>query len=291
MVEAQPKPGRPVRYVAGLPQPDRCLVMGVVNVTPDSFSDGGLWLEPTDAIAHGLQLAAAGADFVDVGGESTRPGAARPPIEVELRRVLPVVRELVAAGLIVSIDTMRAAVAAQAIEAGAAAVNDVSGGRADDDMLRVMAEADVPVILMHWRGHSDRMQDLAVYDDVVSEVRAELRPQIDAAVAAGVSPNRIAIDPGFGFAKTGEHNWTMLQRFGELVADEFPILVGVSRKSFLMRLLADNETGERRPAAQCDAATAALSTITALAGGWCVRTHEVAANLDAVRVAARLGHP
>ena len=281
--------GRPARYVAGLPQPPRMLVMGVVNVTPDSFSDGGSWFEPSEAIAHGLQLVAEGADLVDVGGESTRPGAQRPSVDEELRRVLPVVRELAAAGAVVSVDTMRAAVAEQALEAGARLVNDVSGGLADPHMLDVVAAADVPVVLMHWRGHSDRMQELTTYDDVVADVAAELRPRIDAAVAAGVRPDRIAIDPGLGFAKTWDHNWTLLGRMREIVAMDFPVLLAASRKTFLGVLLADSRTGERRSPVGRDAATDALTVPAALDRAWCVRVHTVPATLDAARVAARLG--
>jgi dihydropteroate synthase len=286
-VPTVPTTGRPATYVDGLPTPDRCLVMGVVNVTPDSFSDGGRWFEPGDAVAHGLRLAAQGADLVDVGGESTRPGAARPPVEEELRRVLPVVRELAAAGAVVSIDTMRATVAEQAIEAGARLINDVSGGRADPDMLRVVAESGLPVVLMHWRGHSADMQSRATYRDVLTEVIAELKPQVEAAVAAGVDRSRIIIDPGLGFAKSGDHNWTLLARLDELVGLGYPVLVAVSRKRFLGTLLADPITGRERPPDGRDVATAALSTLIALSGVWCVRVHEVPGSLDAVRVARR----
>jgi dihydropteroate synthase len=262
--------------------------MGVVNVTPDSFSDGGRWLEPVNAVSHGLKLRAEGADIVDVGGESTRPGAQRPGVEEELSRVIPVVRELASAGVVVSVDTMRAAVAERAIEAGAAMVNDVSGGRADPDMLRVVAAARVPIVLMHWRGHSDHMQERTQYSDVVAEVASELRRQVDAAIEAGVAREHIAIDPGIGFAKTGEQNWTLLARLPELSRGELPVLVGVSRKSFIGALLVD-EVGDHRPPDGRDFATTALSMHAALAGAWCVRVHEVPANLDAVRVAARLG--
>ena len=286
---AQHAIGRPSAYIDGLPAPDRCLVMGVVNVTPDSFSDGGRWFEPGDAVAHGLRLAAQGADLVDVGGESTRPGATRPPVAEELRRVLPVVRELVAAGVTVSIDTMRATVAEQAIDAGARLVNDVSGGRADADMLRVVADSGLPVVLMHWRAHSADMQSHAHYGDVTAEVIAELRPQIDSAVAAGIDDSRIIVDPGLGFAKTGDHNWTLLTRLHELTGLGFPVLAAASRKRFLGTLLADPVTGRKRPPDARDAATVALSTLIALAGAWCVRVHEVPGSLDAVRVAARWG--
>jgi dihydropteroate synthase len=263
--------------------------MGVVNVTPDSFSDGGRWFEPDDAVTQGLRLAAQGADLVDVGGESTRPGAQRPDQEEELRRVLPVVRELAAAGVAVSIDTMRAEVATRALDHGASMVNDVSGGQADPRMLRVVADAGVPVVLMHWRGHAAGMQESAKYGDVVDDVRRELLPRVDQAVEAGISRDHVALDPGLGFAKTGDHNWTLLTRLDEIVDLGYPVLVGASRKTFLGRLLADPTTGEDRPPDGRDAATAALSTLIALAGTWCVRVHEVPGSLDAVRVAARWG--
>lgn len=282
-------PGKPSRTVDGLPVPGRCLVMGVVNVTPDSFSDGGSWFEPAAAIDHGLTLHTQGADLLDVGGESTRPGAERPPVDEELRRVLPVVRALADAGILLSVDTMRAHVAAQGIESGARMVNDVSGGLADPDMLRVLAEAGLPYVLMHWRGHSGHMQELTDYDDVVRDVIAELRPRLDAAVQAGIAPERIVVDPGLGFAKTAEHNWMLLARLAELEELGFPVLVGASRKAFLGRLLADDVTGDPRPAPARDAATAAVSALAAAAGAWCVRVHEVPSTVDAVRVAARWG--
>ncbi len=281
--------GRPNRYVPGLPTPDRCLVMGVVNVTPDSFSDGGEWFEPADAITHGLRLAAQGADIVDIGGESTRPGAERPTEEEELRRVLPVVRELASAGVTVSIDTMRAEVAARALELGAHMVNDVSGGKSDSAMFGIVAAAGVPMVIMHWRGYSDRMQELTTYGDVVEDVIAELRPQVDRAESAGIPAERIVIDPGLGFAKTAEHNWMLLTRLEQIVGQGYPVLAAASRKSFVGRLLADPATGEDRPPDGRDAATAVLSALMALAGAWCVRVHQVPASLDAVRVAARWG--
>ncbi len=276
-------------HPAGLPAPRRCLVMGVVNVTPDSFSDGGAWLEPAAAVAHGLQLVAEGADIVDVGGESTRPGAARADEAEELRRIAPVVSELAAAGVLVSVDTMRPAVAEFALGAGARLVNDISGGRADPRLPRLVAEARVPYVVAHWRGHSRDMQDRAVYDDVVREVRDELGRQVDAVVAAGVDPSMIIVDPALGFAKLAGHNWSLLARLGEisrLGGPPFPVLVGASRKSFLGRLLPDTE-GEPRPVAERDDATVAVSALAAAAGAWCVRVHAVAANADAVRVAAR----
>jgi dihydropteroate synthase len=273
--------------VPDLPQPGRTLVVGVVNVTPDSFSDGGEWFDLGAAITHGLDLLAEGADIIDVGGESTRPGATRPEVAEELRRVLPVIRELAAAGACVSIDTMRAAVAAPAIAAGARLVNDVSGGKADDRMLHLVAESGVPYVCMHWRGHSEDMQCKASYADVVTEVIAELGQQLDEAVSAGVAADKLIIDPGFGFAKTGEHNWHLLQRLEEFDVLGRPMLAGVSRKTFLGGLLADSE-GSPRPAKQRDDATTALTTVLALRRVWGVRVHSVRAGRDAIAVARRL---
>ncbi len=263
--------------------------MGVVNVTPDSFSDGGRWFDPERAVAHGLALFDEGADILDVGGESTRPGAARPPVEEELRRVLPVVRELAAAGAPVSVDTMRAEVAARAIEAGAMLVNDVSGGLADPAMLPLMAQAGTPYVVMHWRGHSAGMQANALYDDVVADVVDELRLRVEAALHAGISPDCLILDPGLGFAKHADHNWQLLGRLREVVALGHPVLVGAARKSFLGHLLADPSTGRPRPARQRDAATSAVSVLAAAQGAWCVRVHDVVSTVDAVRVTARWG--
>ncbi|CAL9616725.1 Dihydropteroate synthase [Streptomyces sp. enrichment culture] len=263
--------------------------MGIVNVTPDSFSDGGLSFAADTAVAHGLALLEQGADIVDVGGESTRPGAARPPVEEELRRVLPVVRELAAAGAIVSVDTMRAEVAARAMDAGARLVNDVSGGLADPAMLPLMARAGMPYVLMHWRGHSAGMQANAVYDDVVTDVLDELRLRVDTALGTGIRPDRLVVDPGLGFAKTPGHDWEILGRLGDVVALGHPVLVGASRKSFLGSLLADPATGEPRPARLRDAATTAVSVLAAAQGVWCLRVHDVASTADAVRVTARWG--
>ncbi|WP_457921040.1 dihydropteroate synthase [Streptomyces justiciae] len=284
-----PHPGRPDVHPPGLPRPGRTLVMGVLNVTPDSFSDGGPAFAADAAVAHGLALLEQGADIVDVGGESTRPGAARPSVEEELRRVLPVVRELAAAGAVVSIDTMRAEVAARALDAGARLVNDVSGGLADPAMLPLMARAGLPYVLMHWRGHSAGMQANARYDDVVADVLDELRLRIEAALEAGIAPGSLIVDPGLGFAKEPEHNWELLGRLGEVGALGHPVLVGASRKSFLGALLADRTTGRPRPAPQRDAATTAVSVLAAAQGVWCLRVHDVASTLDAVRVTARWG--
>lgn len=270
--------------VRGLPDFGRCAVMGVVNVTPDSFSDGGMWFDPHAAITRGLALVEAGADMVDVGGESTRPGAGRVDADEELRRVVPVVRELAAAGAIVSVDTMRVEVARAAVEAGARLVNDVSGGLADPAMAAFVAESQVPVVVMHWRGHSTDMQERATYHDVVAEVRAELVKRMDGVVAAGVDPELIVLDPGLGFAKTAEHNWALLARLDVLAELGRPLLVAASRKAFLGRLLADGDT--LRPPLGRDDATAAITALSAAAGAWAVRVHEVGASHDAVRVAA-----
>ncbi|MEU6176053.1 dihydropteroate synthase [Streptantibioticus parmotrematis] len=270
--------------VAGLPDWDRCAVMGVVNVTPDSFSDGGLWFDPERAVKHGLDLIAAGADLVDVGGESTRPGARRVDEPEELRRVIPVVRELAAAGAVVSVDTMRASVAERAVEAGARLVNDVSGGLADPAMLSVAADARVPFVVMHWRGASIDMNSRALYGDVVAEVVDELRERLDAVVAAGVDPERVVIDPGLGFAKDAGHDLALVAHLDRLRALGRPLLVAASRKRFLGRVLAGGE-GDPPPARERDAATAAVSAIAAREGAWAVRVHQVRPTADAVRVA------
>jgi len=273
--------------VAGLPAPGRTLVMGVVNVTPDSFSDGGTWFAPDAALEHGLALVAEGADVVDVGGESTRPGAERPSLAEELRRVLPAVEGLVAAGACVSVDTMRSEVATAAVDAGARLVNDVSGGRADPAMLETVAGLGVAYVCMHWRGHARAMQGRATYDDLVADVTRELSEQVGLARAAGVRADRLVVDAGFGFAKTGEHNWELLDRFEELAALGLPQLVGVSRKSFLGSLLAAPD-GTPRGAQGRDDATVALTTVLAQQGVWGVRVHAVRANRDAVEVVRRL---
>ncbi|PJT48688.1 dihydropteroate synthase, partial [Streptomyces albidoflavus] len=224
--------------VAGLPEWDRCAVMGVVNVTPDSFSDGGRWFDTERAVKHGLDLASRGADLIDVGGESTRPGAPRVDEAEELRRVVPVVRALAAEGLVVSVDTMRAAVAEQSLAAGALLVNDVSGGLADPAMIPAVAAAGAPFVVMHWRGFSDAMNSRAVYADVVGEVTDELRTRIDAAVDGGIAPDRIVVDPGLGFAKEAPHDLALVAHLDRLRALGHPLLVAASRKRFLGRVLA-----------------------------------------------------
>ena len=273
----------------GFPDPGRCLIMGVVNVTPDSFSDGGAWFGADAAIDRGRQLVAEGADIVDVGGESTRPGAQRIPADEELRRVIPVITGLARENVPVSVDTMRAEVAHAALDAGARLVNDVSGGLADPDMPRLVAGAGVPYVVMHWRGHSHQMQERAVYADVVTEVCEELRRRVDAVVAEGVDPSMIVVDPGLGFAKQPEHNWALLVNLARLSSldgsgHDFPVLIGASRKRFLGRLLAAPD-GTPRPFAGSDDATVAVTALAATAGAWCSRVHEVPGNSDAVHVA------
>ncbi|OBI81506.1 dihydropteroate synthase, partial [Mycobacterium sp. E740] len=248
--------------------PTKVRVMGVVNVTDDSFSDGGLFLDRDRAVEHGLELIAQGAAIIDVGGESTRPGAVRVDPEIEKSRVLPVVRELAGQGVTVSIDTMRADVARSALENGAQMVNDVSGGRADPEMATLLADAKVPWVLMHWRSVGDgRPHDVPDYGDVVEDVRAELLAGVDAAVAAGVDPANLVIDPGLGFAKTGEHNWALLRALPELVATGIPVLVGASRKRFLGTLLADSDGRPRAPDGR-ETATAVISALAGLHGAW-----------------------
>ena len=258
--------------------------MGILNVTPDSFSDGGRWADAASGVERGCRLHAEGADLVDVGGESTRPGAGRITVEEELGRVVPVVQGLVAAGVPVSIDTMRAEVADACVSAGAVLVNDVSGGQADPAMLPWLATCDVPYVAMHWRGPSDVMEDLATYADVVAEVRDELAARVDALAEAGVNPDRVVLDPGLGFAKRSPHNWDLLRHLDALAALGCPLLVGASRKRFLGDLLAD-ETGEPRPFDGRDAAGDAVTALAAAAGVWGVRVHEVGASRDAVLVA------
>ena len=264
-------------------------VMGVVNVTADSFSDGGRFLDPDRAVAHGVRLAEEGAHIIDVGGESTRPGATRIDSAVETARIEPVVKALASRGLLVSIDTMHARVAAAALEQGAGIVNDVSGGRADPDMARVVADAGVPWVLMHWRfvSATDPHQ-VPGYADVVADVRTELLAAVDAAVAAGVAPEQLIIDPGLGFAKSGEHNWALLRALPEFVATGLPVLVGASRKRFLGTLLAGPDGVPRSPDGR-EVATAVVSALAATHDAWGVRVHDVAASVDAIKVVEAWG--
>ncbi|OBK21216.1 dihydropteroate synthase [Mycobacterium asiaticum] len=260
--------------------------MGVLNVTDDSFSDGGRYLDADDAVRHGLALAAKGADIVDVGGESTRPGAARVAPDVEAARVVPVIKALAAHHITVSIDTMHAEVARAALENGAQLVNDVSGGRADPAMAPLLAEARVPWVLMHWRPVSvENPHRVPDYRDVVADVRADLLASVEEAVAAGVDSDKVLIDPGLGFAKTGQHNWALLRALPELVATGFPVLIGASRKRFLGTLLAGPD-GAPRAADGRETATAVISALAALHGAWGVRVHDVRASVDARKVVA-----
>ena len=260
------------------------VVIGVVNVTDDSFSDGGRYLDPDRAVQHGLALAADGAAIIDVGGESTRPGAVRIDADVEIARIVPVVKGLAAQGLTVSIDTMHAAVARAALDSGAAIVNDVSGGRADPAMAQVIAEAGVPWVLMHWRSvQADQPHEAPHYDDVVVRVRDELLAGVEAAVAAGVQRDNLIIDPGLGFAKTAHHNWALLHALPLLIQTGIPVLVGASRKRFLGSLLADADGTPRSPDGR-ETATAVISALAALHGAWGVRVHDVRASVDALKV-------
>lgn len=276
------------RRVKGLPAYGRCAVFAIINVTPDSFSDGGENLAAQDAVARGLAALAAGVDVLDVGGESTRPGARRISADEELARVLPVVRELAAAGAVVSVDTMRAEVAVRCAEAGARIVNDVSGGLADPEMLTAVADLGLPYILMHWRGHSVDMNERARYRDVVGEVRDELRERLRAAHAAGIDPERIVLDPGLGFAKNAEHDWALLRAQRRLQRElGRPLLIGHSRKRFLGALLPDGQ-GAPRPARERDAASLAVAAVAAERGAWGVRVHAAEAAADAVRAVAAM---
>jgi dihydropteroate synthase len=272
--------------VRNFPALGRARVVGILNVTPDSFSDGGRFDSAESAVRAGLQMLNGGADVLDVGGESTRPGAVRVSEADEIARVEPVVAGLVSAGARVSIDTARASVAAAALDAGAVLVNDVSGG-ADPEMFGLIADRGVPYVLMHSRGPSSDMVARAVYRDLIREITVELAARLEAAHAAGVSEDQIVLDPGIGFAKTADHNWTVLAMLDRLYALGRPLLVGTSRKSFLGALLADVD-GTPRPVDERDDATQATTALIAAAGAWAVRVHAVRPAADAVRVAAAL---
>ncbi len=263
-------------------------LMGIVNVTPDSFSDGGRWADPEAAIEHGRRLLADGADILDIGGESTRPGATRPLVEEELGRVVPVISALAATGATVSVDTMRSEVARAALDAGASIVNDVSGGLADPAMLEVVAASQATYIAMHWRAHSDHMQEFAAYDGpggVVGAVREELTERVEAMLTAGIERERIVLDPGLGFAKRGEHNWDLLRGLDALLELDFPLLVGASRKQFLGALLAAAD-GTPRQVDEREFAGTALTLLLAQRGVWGLRVHDVRASHDTLRVLA-----
>ena len=277
-------------HPSGLPENlrnlDRTLVMGVLNVTPDSFSDGGRFDDTEIAISHALQMIEDGADIIDIGGESTRPGSERISVQVELDRVLPVIAGLVDSGVAISIDTMRAEVARAAIEAGACMINDVSGGKSDPEMLSYVSTLTVPYILMHWRGPSNIMNTLTDYNDVVADVTSEINKQVDVAAAAGIARERIAIDPGIGFAKTVDQNWPILKHLDVLEGLGLPILMGASRKKFLGELLAKD--GVARDSDERESATTAISTLMAARGLWAVRVHDVKPTRDAVAVVDRI---
>ncbi|MGC5172235.1 dihydropteroate synthase [Microbacterium sp. DT81.1] len=256
------------------------LIMGIVNATPDSFSDGGSFDGPADAIAHGRLLRSQGASIIDIGGESTRPGAERVPVEVELQRVLPIVAALAADEVTVSIDTMNARTALAAVEAGASIVNDVSGGLADPELLGAVAETGADIVLGHWRGPSADMYARAEYVQIGREVAGELLERVQAAQAAGIPPSRIVVDPGIGFAKNAEQNWALLESIGDIVALGHRVLLGTSRKRFLGDVLGPEASIERR-----DFATAVTSVLADAAGVWVVRVHDVASTRDALGVA------
>lgn len=277
MVAASVLPQRPA---------DRPLVMGVVNVTPDSFSDGGLFFDATAAVAHGRELARQGADIIDIGGESTRPGAGRPTVQEEIQRVIPVVEGLADTGVWISVDTMRSEVAQAAVDAGARIINDVSGGLADLRMTSVAARTGAGFVVMHWRGHSHDMQTRAVYNDVTEDVCRELADQVGAALDAGVRREQLVIDPGLGFAKTGEQNWILLQHLSAFQEMQLPVLVGASRKSFLARV--GSRDGGPVPAEQRDFATAAVSVVLAQSNVWAIRVHDVRSTFAACDVVTHL---
>lgn len=259
--------------------PRRPDLWGVLNVTPDSFSDGGLFRDTDLALQHARALAREGASVIDVGGESTRPGADRVSPEEEVQRVIPVVRALVAEGMSVSVDTMRASTASEALAAGATIINDVSGGLADPDMLAVVAQGTADYVLMHWRGHSSSMDELARYDDVVPEVADELLQRIQSAREAGLDDSRLIVDPGLGFAKTLEHNWSLLRSLHSVVPSTLRLMVGASRKRFLGALLPEGHLPADR-----DGASAALGVLLADAGVDILRVHNVGAHREALDV-------
>lgn len=269
------------------PSIGRCRVLGVLNVTPDSFSDGGRFLDLDAAVARGLSLVLEGADIVDVGGESTRPGAGRVSEAEELRRVVPVVRALCEQGVSVSVDTMRTSVAAAGLESGAVMINDVSGGLADPGMLSLLAESQTPCILMHWRARSEIMDLHASYDAVVDNVREELARRVDAALAVRIDAANIVLDPGLGFAKTAHQSWVLLAGLAVVQSLGFPLVVGASRKRFLSEVVDYGGLDPAHPGDRDDASSA-VTALAAAAGAWGVRVHRPAPSAAAVRAVARL---
>lgn len=260
---------------------NRCLVVGVLNVTPDSFSDGGLFSDTNAAVKYAQDLIQNGADLIDVGGESTRPGASRITTLEEQKRVIPVIKELTSLGIITSIDTMNSETALVAVNAGAQMVNDVSGGLADEKMHKCVADLNVPYVLMHWRGHSTVMDNLATYSDVVTEVVNEIQIQVDKAIKSGIDRNKIVIDPGLGFAKNPEHNWEILKKFNELHHLNLPIYIGASRKRFLTDFAIPRGSLEPKDR---DIATSIITSYVSLNGAWAVRVHDVSASSVAVKI-------
>ena len=260
---------------------NRCLVVGVLNVTPDSFSDGGLFSDTNAAVKYAQDLIQNGADLIDVGGESTRPGASRITTLEEQKRVIPVIKELTSLGIITSIDTMNSETALVAVNAGAQMVNDVSGGLADENMHKCVADLNVPYVLMHWRGHSTVMDNLATYSDVVTEVVNEIQIQVDKAIKSGIDRNKIVIDPGLGFAKNPEHNWEILKKFNQLHQLNLPIYIGASRKRFLTDFAIPRGSLEPKDR---DIATSIITSYASLNGAWAVRVHDVSANSSAVKI-------
>ncbi|HCS61139.1 MAG TPA: dihydropteroate synthase [Microbacterium sp.] len=259
-------------------------IWGIVNVTPDSFSDGGRFAEPEHAIAHGISLCEAGATVLDVGGESTRPGAERVDVAVEQQRVIPVIQELAARGIPVSVDTLNASTAVAAVQAGARIVNDVSGGLADPEMLVAVAESGADFAIGHWRGPSDDMYARAEYRKAAREVASELRERVGKAAEAGIAPARLIVDPGIGFAKAGTQNWDVLRGLDDIKALGYRVLIGTSRKRFLSAAL-QGTGGAESDEARLDLATAITSALAVRYGVWAVRVHNVEATRDALAIA------
>ena len=264
---------------------ERCLVVGVLNVTPDSFSDGGKFLNKEIAIKQAKKLIADGADLIDIGGESTRPGANQISIDEEIQRVIPVIEELKKENILISIDTMKHEVALAGVNAGAIIVNDVSGGLADEKMFETVANLNVPYVLMHWRGHSKNMDDLAKYDNVTQEVISELNSQINKALDKGIKKEKIVLDPGLGFAKNPEHNWQILKEIKQLTDLGFPIYIGASRKRFLAPFSLNKDTSNIEDR---DLATSVITTYSAINNAWAVRVHDAKSNSIAVRLVNQL---